>query len=163
MPFQYTFLLNKYYMLQEDTLQIISRLQNLQQHRAAVTTSNHLANKMSTTLTLSNPEAELKGLVDLLETKSRVSVSGECTTKIAAENMQFRWKLEGRSSPDYVWIKMGVIVKGWCEMSCEERDCAGEQLKRLTEACGVFRDRGRLGVRFAGALLEIEGGYYLAV
>ncbi len=89
-------------MLQEDTLQIISHLQNLQQDRAAVTTSNHLANKMSTTLTLSNPEAELKGLIDLLETKSRVSVSGECTTKIAAENMQFRWKLEGRSSPVYV-------------------------------------------------------------
>jgi len=116
---------------------------------------------MSTTLSLSNPEAELRGLIHLLETKSRLSVGAECTTKIVAENMQFRWKLEGRSNPDHVWIKMGVIVKGWCEMTHEERDCAAEQLKGLAEACWGFRDKGRLDMRMAGALLEIEGGYYL--
>lgn len=46
-------------------------------------------------------------------------------------------------------------------MTHEERDCAAEQLKGLAEACGGFRDKGRLDMRMAGALLEIEGGYYL--
>lgn len=96
-------------------------------------------------------------LIDLLKTKSWVSVSGECTTKIAAENMQFCWKLEERSSPEYTWIKMGAIDRRGCEMVFEERDCAEEQLRRLTEAFKVFRDGGRLDTRFAGALLEIEG------
>lgn len=43
------------------------------------------------------------------------------------------------------------------------RACAGEEPKGLVEPCGALRDREHLDIHFDGALVKIEGLYYLAI